>query len=347
MPQAAGNADRNDTAWIMNFTCFHHFFPACPRRGGRRERRARIALNLARWPCIYFCRIMAVDHYENFPVASALLPAPLREPVAAIYAFARSADDFADEGDLSAKQRRALLAAYQAELDAIEHCRPTQHPIFLRLRPVIASYRLPLQLFRDLLDAFLQDVGKDRYEDFAELMDYCRRSADPVGRLLLHLFGHATAANLTRADAICSALQLINHWQDVGIDAAKGARGRIYLPQDEMARFGVSDGDILGRAVGTRPGAFPGDTASDNFKALLRFQVERARALMLSGAPLGWDLPGRIGLEIRAISAGGLRILDKIENVDFDVFTRRPVLRPLDWPRILWRSLVRPLDTHR
>lgn len=286
---------------------------------------------------------MAVDHYENFPVASILLPAPLREPVAAIYGFARSADDFADEGELSPQQRSALLAGYQAELDAIEQGQPTQHPVFLRLRPVIERHGLPLQLFRDLLDAFVQDVSKDRYRDFAELMDYCRRSADPVGRLLLHLFGHASAENLSRSDAICSALQLINHWQDVGIDAAKGANGRIYLPQDEMARFRVSEDDINRRSVG-KP---VGKPASTNFQQLLRFQVERARALMLSGAPLGWDLPGRIGLEIRAIVAGGLRILDKIEAVDYDVFSRRPKLETFDWPLILWRSLVRPLDTHR
>lgn len=278
---------------------------------------------------------MAVDHYENFPVASILLPAPLREPVAAIYGFARSADDFADEGELSPQQRSALLAGYQAELDAIERGQPTQHPVFLRLRPVIERHGLPLQLFRDLLDAFVQDVSKDRYRDCAELMDYCRRSADPVGRLLLHLFGHASAENLSRSDAICSALQLINHWQDVGIDAAKGPNGRIYLPQDEMARFRVSEDDINRRATST------------NFQQLLRFQVERARALMLSGASLGWDLPGRIGLEIRAIVAGGLRILDKIEAVDYDVFSRRPKLETFDWPLILWRSLVRPLDTHR
>ncbi|MCX7155769.1 MAG: squalene synthase HpnC [Rhodocyclales bacterium] len=277
---------------------------------------------------------MAVDHYENFPVASILLPAPLREPVAAIYGFARSADDFADEGDHSPQQRSALLAGYQAELDAIEEGLPTQHSVFLRLKPVIAEYKLPLQLFRDLLDAFIQDVSKDRYRDFAELMNYCHRSADPVGRLLLHLFGHATAQNLSRSDAICSALQLINHWQDVGIDALKGAHGRIYLPQDEMARFGVSDSDIRRRV-----------TTAD-LSALLQFQVGRARALMLSGAQLGWDLPGRIGLEIRAIVAGGLRILDKIEAVDYDVFSRRPTLQAPDWPLILWNSLVRPLDTH-
>jgi len=278
---------------------------------------------------------MAVDHYENFPVASVLLPVPLREPVAAIYWFARNADDFADEGDLSPDERRALLAGYQAELDAIERGEPTRHPVFLRLRPVIAQYALPLQLFRDLLDAFMQDVSKDRYRNFAELMDYCRRSADPVGRLLLHLFGHASAENLCRSDAICSALQLINHWQDVGIDAAKGDRGRIYLPQDDMARFGVGEEAILHRV------------ASADFSELLRFQVNRARALMLSGAPLGWDLPGRMGLEIRAIVAGGLRILDKIEAIEYDVFERRPKLEAFDWPLIMWRSVVRPLDIHR
>lgn len=281
---------------------------------------------------------MAVDHYENFPVASFLLPAPLREPVAAIYWFARSADDFADEGELSPDQRRALLTEYQTELDAIEGNQSTRHPVFLRLRPVIARHDLPLQLFRDLLDAFTQDVGKDRYRDFPELMDYCRRSADPVGRLLLHLFDQATTVNLSRSDAICSALQLINHWQDVAIDAAKGANGRIYLPQDDMARFDVSEEAILRRKVGT--------PASAGFRQLLRFQVDRARDLMLSGAPLGWDLPGRMGLEIRAIVAGGLRILDKIEAVDYDVFNRRPKLEALDWPFILWHSLVRPMDTH-
>ncbi|MBI5109394.1 MAG: squalene synthase HpnC [Rhodocyclales bacterium] len=277
---------------------------------------------------------MAVDHYENFPVASFLLPPALREPVAAIYWFARNADDFADEGDHSPTKRHELLAAYQSELDAIAADRPTDHPVFLRLRPIIKAYDLPLSLFRDLLDAFIQDIDKERYADFAELMAYCRRSADPVGRLLLHLFGHATPGNLTRSDAICSALQLINHWQDVGIDAGKNANGRIYLPQDDMAHYGVRERDVLGR------------TADTEFKALLRFQVERARALMQSGASLGWDLPGRIGLEIRAIVAGGLRILDKIDAVDYDVFARRPKLIAADWPHIFWQSLVRPLDIH-
>lgn len=270
---------------------------------------------------------MAVDHYENFPVASLLLPAPLRPAVTAIYVFARSADDFADEGELPAAERLRLLATYREELDRIERGEATAHPVFLRLRPVIAQYGLPLGPFRDLLDAFAQDVVQDRYADFAALMDYCRRSADPVGRLLLHLFGAATPANLRRSDAVCSALQLINHWQDVGIDAGKGPHGRIYLPQDDLARFGVAEETVLHRV------------ASAEFRVLLRFQTDRARALMLEGASLGRDLPGRLGMEIRAIVAGGLRILDKIAAVDYDVFTRRPTLGGLDWPRILFQAL--------
>jgi phytoene synthase len=265
------------------------------------------------------------SHYENFPVASILLPRPLREPVAAIYAFARSADDFADEGDLDPAARLALLTGYRDELDAIEQGRPTVHPLFVRLRPVIGRFKLPLSLFRELLDAFAQDVVKSRHASFDELMDYCRRSADPVGRLLLHLFRADSAENLARSDAICSALQLINHWQDVGIDAAKPVP-RIYLPADDMARFGVSEDTVLRRA------------ATPDFRKLLRFQVDRARSLMLAGAPLGRALRGRIGLEIRAIVAGGLRVLEKIEAVDYDVFQARPTLGAFDWPRVLWRA---------
>jgi squalene synthase HpnC len=266
---------------------------------------------------------MPVDHYENFPVASILLPAPLREPVAAIYAFARSADDFADEGQLQPDERLQLLDGYRTELDAIAAGRETVHPLFRRLRPVVDAYRLPLPLFRDLLDAFTQDVTKTRYANYAELLDYCRRSADPVGRLLLHLFGAATPENLKRSDCVCSALQLINHWQDVAIDWQKP---RVYLPQEDLARFGVTEEQIAA------------ERCDDAWRALMRFQVDRARTLMLAGCPLGRDLPGRIGLEIRAIVAGGLRILDKIEAVDYDVFRRRPVLEKPDWARILWRA---------
>lgn len=270
---------------------------------------------------------MTVDHYENFPVASILLPRPLRAPVAAIYWFARTADDFSDEGTLAPEKRLALLDDYRRELDAIEAGQPSGNPIFQRLGPVIADYKLPLQLFRDLLDAFSQDVVKTRYADYTELLDYCRRSADPVGRLLLHLFGEVGGPKLHQSDAICSALQLINHWQDVAIDLRKNEDGRIYLPQEDLVRFGVSIDHL-------RQGR-----CDEAFRALMKFQVDRARALMLSGAPLGRALPGRIGLEIRTIVAGGLRILEKIEAVDYDVFTRRPTLTAADWPRLLFRAL--------
>jgi squalene synthase HpnC len=268
---------------------------------------------------------MSVDHYENFPVASWLLPARLREPVQAIYSFARSADDIADEGTLTDKERLAGLDCYRAELDATEAGRPTQNPIFLRLRPVIAGHRLPLSLLRDLLDAFSQDVTKKRYADFAELMDYCRHSADPVGRLLLHLFGIDNPKSQSLSDAVCSSLQLINHWQDIAIDWRKG---RVYLPQDELARFGIREEQI---AEGRWDAAWA---------AMMDFQIDRARAMMASGSPLVHELPGRIGLELRLIVASGFRMLDKLQHVRGDVFRRRPVITKRDWPGILLHAAL-------
>ncbi|MDI3513514.1 MAG: squalene synthase HpnC [Gammaproteobacteria bacterium] len=277
---------------------------------------------------------MPVEHYENFPVASLLLPARLREPVEAIYAFARSADDVADEGDAPAIARLARLHDYQLALEACARGQPVCDaglaPLFARLGHAIASHALPLQPLRDLLDAFMQDVGKTRYASFDELRDYCRRSADPVGRLMLHLYGAATAENLRRSDAICTSLQLINFWQDVGVDWNKR---RIYLPQDDMARFGVDEArlDALVR----------GETAiDDDWRALLAFEVQRARAMMRSGAPLARALPGRIGWELRLVVLGGLRILERIEGVGYDVFRHRPTLGRRDWLRLGWRALT-------
>lgn len=263
---------------------------------------------------------MSVDHYENFPVASLLLPVRLREPVNAIYAFARGADDIADEGSLSDQERLRELDRCRAELDAIAAGRPTQDPVFLRLRPAIADHGLPLQLFRDLLDAFSQDVVKKRYASFPELMDYCRRSADPIGRLLLHLYGIDQPKSQSLSDAVCSSLQLINHWQDVAIDWQKG---RVYLPQDELARFGIAESQI---AEGRWDAAWA---------AMMDFQIDRARAMMASGSPLVHELPGRIGLELRLIVASGFRMLDKLQRVRGDVFRRRPVIGKRDWPAIL------------
>jgi phytoene synthase len=266
---------------------------------------------------------MSVDHYENFPVASILMPRRLRKPVAAIYHFARAADDIADEGELSNEERLQQLDEFRDELDHIANGETPFLPLFQRLAIEIQAHALPLQPMHDLLDAFSQDVVKKRYNDYDELLDYCRRSANPVGNLLLHLYEEATPVNIAYSDAICTALQLINFWQDVAKD---WQIGRVYLPQDDLARFGVSEAQIAeGRC-------------DDNWRALMKFEVDRARALMLSGKPLGSILTGRIGLEMRMIIQGGLRILAKIEAADYDVFNHRPVLKPHDWVIMLARS---------
>ncbi|MFJ1472152.1 squalene synthase HpnC [Massilia orientalis] len=267
---------------------------------------------------------MAVDHYENFPVASILLPRRLVPAVEAIYAFARSADDLADEGDASPAERLAALQAYEAALEGIAAGTPPAEPMFQRLAAVLAEYRLPMQPLRDLLSAFKQDVVTTRYPDFPHLLDYCRRSADPVGRLMLGLYGVDDATSLRESDAICTSLQLINFWQDVAIDIAKG---RIYLPLDDLVRFGVTQDVIEESRMGPA------------WRALMRFEVDRARALMLEGAPLATRLPGRIGWELRMVVQGGLRILEAIERVDYDVFRRRPRLKRLDWLTVGWRAL--------
>lgn len=262
---------------------------------------------------------MAVGHYENFPVASLLLPAPLRAPIEVIYRFARSADDFADEGNDPPEVRLRKLDDYRAQLVA------PSSPLFYDLQKIIREHELPVELFADLLDAFSQDVTKKRYANFSEVLDYCRRSANPVGRLLLRLFKRTSDSNCRASDAICSALQLINFWQDVDIDYVKD--NRVYLPQDDMARFGVTEQHLSRR------------TCDDAWQSLMKFQVDRARGLMLSGSELGKTLPGRIGLEIRATIQGGLRILEKIERAGYDVFRRRPTLRALDWPVVFLKAV--------
>jgi squalene synthase HpnC len=272
---------------------------------------------------------MPADHYENFPVASVLLPRRLVPAVEAIYAFARSADDIADEGDATPAERLAALEHYEASLIRIERGQAAegdlQHRQMIdRLAGVIAQHGLPMAPFHDLLSAFKQDVVTTRYEHFDALLDYCRRSANPVGRLMLQLYGAADAVNVRDADAICSALQLINFLQDVAIDLEKG---RIYLPQEDLVRFGVT------------PEALTNGVMDDRYQALMTFELTRARALMLSGSPLALRLPGRIGWELRLVVQGGLRIVERIAASDCDVFTRRPQLQKRDWVVILWRAL--------
>ena len=272
------------------------------------------------------------SHYENFPVASWLCPARLRPPIAAIYAFARTADDIADEGDASAKQRLDDLASFHQALTAASQGLPHQGrwpEVFLPLGAMIAQFKLPVQLLCDLLDAFAQDVAKTRdgagYATREELFDYCRRSANPVGRLLLHLYGVTGEAALRQSDDICTALQLINFWQDLGSDIA---RGRYYLPLQDCAAHGVRQDDLL--ALRQTP---------DVIK-LIAIHVYLARATMLKGAQLVNGVPGRAGWELRLVVQGGLRILDKIEAMGFATLNARPKISARDAPVMLWRAFL-------
>lgn len=269
---------------------------------------------------------MSVDHYENFPVASWLCPPALRPAVVAIYQFARTADDLADEGDATSAERVQALRDYRADLSAVVAGRaPSRRwpQVFVPLARQLP--RLQPKLLHDLLDAFEQDLAPPRYRDRAHLLDYCRRSADPVGRLLLGLYGVADATSLRRSDAICSALQLINFWQDFSRD---GPNERLYVPQADLDRHGVAAADVL--ACRDSPAA----------RALIQDLCGWARTLMLEGAPLALTLPGRAGWELRFVVQGGLAILDKIAARGYDSLLHRPALGAWDLPRLAWRALT-------
>ncbi|MDR6600499.1 squalene synthase HpnC [Achromobacter deleyi] len=275
---------------------------------------------------------MSIDHYENFPVASVLLPRRLRGAVTDIYRFARAADDIADEGSATDDERLARLAAFRTELHRIGAEPGTTPPpglppladIFTPLARTIARHQLPITPFFDLLSAFEQDITVKRYEDYATLADYCTRSANPVGRLMLHLFDATTPQDTAESDAICSGLQLVNFWQDVRVDWHKH---RVYLPQEDLRRHGISEDDLAACRL------------TPAWRELMAFQVERTRALLHFGAPLARRLPGRIGLELRLVVQGGLRVLERIEASGYDVFMNRPELGAKDWAIMLWRSI--------
>ena len=282
---------------------------------------------------------VSIEHYENFPVASWLCPPALRPAIMAIYGFARTADDLADEGDASAAQRLRDLADYRADLRAVAAGRAPSPRwaarVFAPLARAIAEHRLPLPLLEDLLDAFEQDLVKTDYATRAELLDYCRRSANPVGRLLLHLYGIGDADALRQSDAICSALQLINFWQDFTVD---GPRGRIYAPLEDRRRHGVEGQDLL--SLRDSPAA----------RALIAELCGWARALMADGAPLVHRIPGRAGWELRLVVQGGLRILDRLQAMRFAALLRRPTVGAADAPLLLWRALTMnasPSNTRR
>jgi hydroxysqualene synthase len=268
-----------------------------------------------------------VSHYENFPVASRLCPPRLRPAIIAIYWFARTADDIADEGDALPQTRLDDLAAFRADLMATASGLPPSQRwagVFEPLRPVISQFALPVHLLADLLSAFEQDVVKQRYASQAELLDYCSRSANPVGRLLLHLYGIDDAQSLRESDGICTALQLINFWQDLSVDIP---RGRIYLPADAWGLHGVDEAQLLG---------LENNAGTIN---LIAGCARYARASMLKGLNLAKRVPGRGGWELRLVAQGGLRILEKIEALGFNTLQQRPKLGAWDVTVMAWRAL--------
>ena len=276
-----------------------------------------------------------IDHYENFPVASWLCPRRLRPPIAAIYHFARTADDIADEGSAPPAERLNDLATYRADLHAIARgATPSPHwaAVFQPLAAQMQAFQLPLQPLDDLLSAFAQDVRKtaagDTYADWPELIDYCRRSANPVGRLLLHLYGVTDAQAQQESDAICTALQLINFWQDLSVDIP---RGRYYLPLAECAVHGIVISDPA-RQFAT----LKSDEKATNLIAACAHQ---ASASMQKGLKLVHRIPGRAGWELRAVTQGATRVLDKIDALGAAVLHQRPTVGKADAPRILWRML--------
>jgi squalene synthase HpnC len=273
---------------------------------------------------------VSVKHYENFPVASMLCPPSLRPAVEAIYRFARTADDLADEGSANAADRLADLASYRRDLMATLDGRtpsPNWRHVFVPLGPCVQQFRLPASALHELLDAFEQDARNPPYPDRLSLLDYCRRSANPVGRLMLHLYGIADARSMQQSDAVCTALQLINFWQDLSVD---GPRGRCYVPEDEARSFRVPPEELAGGVDSRRS------------RLLVASLCEWARATMLQGAPLALRVPGRAGWELRLVVQGGLRVLEKIALMNYAVLSSRPRLTASDLPLLLWRAWRMP-----
>jgi squalene synthase HpnC len=283
------------------------------------------------------CLRLARQHYENFPVASNLLPRAWRPHVAAIYAFARTADDFADEGDRPREARLALLDDWQERLrEAVSGQSPRDSSdtsaIFIALAETIRRFSLEPQLFEDLLSAFRQDVVVTRYETWDDLLDYCRRSANPVGRLVLRIAGRRDPRVDQHSDAVCTALQLTNFWQDLEIDWRKG---RLYVPQTLLREAGADPADLGRRRV------------TKEWRLALQGVTNRTRALFRQGHPVADAVSGRLRWELRATCLGGLRILDRLEASGFDIFRRRPTLGwrdalPIGWRMLTWRPKKLP-----
>lgn len=266
---------------------------------------------------------LAQTHYENFPVGSFLIPRKLRGVVHRIYAFARTADDFADEGERSTEERLRLLTDWEERLKS--HLRGEGGGgFFADLAADVRTHGLDAQSLFDLITAFKMDAEGRRYRSFDELRGYCRYSAEPVGRLMLDLFRARSAENDRMSDDICTALQLTNFWQDISVDTA---RNRLYIPRDELTGFGLSEQDLSG------------GTETERFTSLMRLQVERTRGLFTAGRPLIERVPKRFRLELALTWHGGMRILRRIERMGHDTRKRRPALTLLDKAAMLFTSL--------
>jgi squalene synthase HpnC len=272
------------------------------------------------------CRRLAALHYENFPVASWLVPSDKRDVLAAIYAFARCADDFADEPGIPG--RLAALADWRSRLDRCFAGSP-DHPVFIALADAVQRFSLSYENFENLIRAFESDVRINRHPDFASLLGYCRCSANPVGRLVLELFGHRSDEFFSFSDYICTALQLTNHWQDAAVDLS---RDRIYLPLEDLAQFGLSVSDL--HHLMTSRDSIPPKALLARWQDLMAFQVCRTRELFERGRPLPDRVVPELRRQLRMTWLGGMMILAKIEAVGYDVFRRRPALSKLDFVRL-------------
>jgi squalene synthase HpnC len=275
-----------------------------------------------------YCQQLAASHYENFPVASKLLPKHIRQPISVIYAFSRTADDFADEGDADQLTRLNQLDEYSEHLHQIEiGIYNGSDPIFIALADVIEQHQLPISLFHDLLSAFKQDVVKSRYNNFEEVLDYCTRSANPVGRLLLHLMNETSEQQLQQSDSVCTALQLINFYQDIEQDLLES--NRIYIPLDELAAAGIKDTDVI-------------HIENPKLVTLIRSLYDRTKAIMEQGIPLGTSLNGRVGWEVRAMTLGGVKTLQALMQQSDANLLSRPRLSKLSLFSIMLTSISKP-----
>ena len=272
-----------------------------------------------------YCTKIALEHYENFPVGSWLIPKEKRKYVHAIYAFARTADDFADEQRYREDERMQLLIDWEKRLDECISGPPPAHPVFIAVKEAIERFNIPETLLKDLVTAFKMDTINKRYKTMSDVLNYCHYSANPVGRIVLHMFEYKDPELHRLSDFICTALQLANFWQDIAMDINKD---RIYIPLEDMERFGYTVSDLKSQAL------------NDSFRTLLCREVEFTRDLFKKGRPLCTSVGKDLSFELRAVWSGGMKILEKIEQNGYDIFNKRPVISTIDKIRILLRALT-------